>query len=80
MNCPEWEERLAGGDPRQAVMVGDSQTDIATAKAARIPVVAVDFGYTEIPVAQLDPDRVISHFNDLLGSVAALLTLPAEPG
>src|ERR1700722_13067072 len=72
--------RLAGGDPRQAVMVGDSQTDIATAKAARIPVVTVDFGYTEIPVAQLDPDRVISHFNDLLGSVAALLTLPAEPG
>ena len=36
--------RLAGGDPDNAVMVGDSQTDIDTAKAAGIPVVAVDFG------------------------------------
>src|SRR5438132_10170 len=36
----------AGGDPREAVMVGDSITDIATARAAAIPVIAVDFGYT----------------------------------
>ena len=38
----------AGGEVTRAVMVGDSMTDVATAKAARIPVVAVDFGYTEI--------------------------------
>jgi phosphoglycolate phosphatase len=72
--------RMAGGDPRQAVMVGDSQTDIATARAARIPVVAVDFGYTETPVAQLGPDLIISHFNYLSVSVAALVTLPADGG
>ncbi len=34
-------------------MVGDSATDIATAKAAQIPSVAVSFGYTETPAAHL---------------------------
>jgi phosphoglycolate phosphatase len=34
----------AGGDAARAVMVGDSKTDIDTAKAAGAPVVAVDFG------------------------------------
>ena len=43
----------AGGEPATAVMVGDSITDIATARAAGVPVIAVDFGYTETPVAEL---------------------------
>ena len=55
----------ARGDPAAAVMVGDSITDIATARAAGLPVIAVDFGYTDTPVATLDPDRVISHFDML---------------
>ena len=64
----------AGGDARHAVMVGDSITDVATAKAAGIPVVAVDFGYTETPAAQLGADRLISHFSDLPAAVRELLT------
>lgn len=56
---------LAGGDPSRAVMVGDSQTDIDTAKAAGIPVVAVDFGYTDRHVREFEPSRVISHFDEL---------------
>lgn len=63
---------VAGGDPGRAVMVGDSKTDVDTAKAAGAPVVAVDFGYTDIPVAALGPDRVISHFDELWDAVAAL--------
>jgi len=55
----------ARGSADRAVMVGDSATDIATARAADVPVIAVDFGYTDTPVAKLNPDRVISHF-DLL--------------
>ena len=31
-------------------MVGDSKTDIETAKNASMPVVAVNFGYTDLPV------------------------------
>jgi phosphoglycolate phosphatase len=63
----------AGGDPRRALMVGDSKTDIDTAKNAGAPVVAVDFGYTETPVADLAPDRVISHFDELWGAATAVL-------
>ena len=48
--------RRAGGSLDRAVMVGDSQTDIATARAALMPVVAVDFGYTAVPVRELGPD------------------------
>lgn len=63
----------AAGDPRRALMVGDSKTDIDTAKAAGAPVVAVDFGYTETPVAELAPDRVISHFDDLWAAATTIL-------
>ena len=64
--------QAAGGEVRHAIMVGDSATDIATARAAGIPVVAVDFGYSDTPVAELRPDRLISHFDEL---VAAILHL-----
>jgi len=55
----------AGADPHQAIMVGDSQTDIDTAKAAGIPVVAVDFGYTDRHVREFEPSEVISHYDEL---------------
>ena len=56
---------LAGGNPARAIMIGDTETDIATAKAANIPVVAVDFGYSVPPVRDFAPDLVISHFDQL---------------
>jgi phosphoglycolate phosphatase len=62
----------AGGDPPTAVMVGDSETDIATAKAAKVPVIAVDFGYTTVPVSAFEPDRIISRFDQLYDAVAEL--------
>jgi len=64
--------RKSGGDTRAAIMVGDSVTDIKTARAASIPVIAVDFGYTDVPVTELGPDRVISHFDELFAAVEAL--------
>jgi phosphoglycolate phosphatase len=60
----------AGGDPRRAIMVGDSEVDIATAKAARIPVVAVTFGYTSTPLSKLAPDALIGHWRDLEDALA----------
>lgn len=63
---------LAGGAPDYAVMVGDSETDIATAKAAKVPVIAVDFGYTTEPVSTFEPDRIISDFSELYDAVAEL--------
>jgi phosphoglycolate phosphatase len=65
----------AGGDTGHAVMVGDSMTDVATARAAGIPVVAVDFGYTETPPAQLGADRLISHFDALTAAVMEFVSV-----
>ncbi len=64
--------RLAGGVRTRAVMVGDSETDVQTARAAGIPVVAVTFGYTPVPVATFSPDRLIGHFGELWDAVASL--------
>jgi phosphoglycolate phosphatase len=63
----------AGGDIARAVMVGDSATDIRLAQAAQIPVVAVDFGYTDMPVSAFRPDRVISSYAMLPAAVFELL-------
>ena len=62
----------AGGDLQHAIMIGDSLTDIRTARAAGVPVIAVDFGYTDRPVTELGPDRVISGFTQLPAAIAAL--------
>jgi phosphoglycolate phosphatase len=61
-----------GGDLGHAIMIGDSRTDIDTARAAGVPVIAVDFGYSDVPVAELHPDHVISHFDELAAAVAAI--------
>jgi phosphoglycolate phosphatase len=62
----------AGADPARAVMVGDSRTDVSTARAAGIPVVCVPFGYTDVPVESLEPDLVIQHFSELPQAVRRL--------
>ncbi len=64
----------AGGDPRHAIMVGDSRTDIQTARNAGLPVVCVPFGYTDVPIESLGPDRVVQRFSEL---PAAILELSA---
>jgi phosphoglycolate phosphatase len=66
--------RTGGGDPRRAVMVGDSDVDIATAKAAGIPVVAVTFGYVHAPVASFAPDVVIDHYDELHAALCRVQT------
>jgi phosphoglycolate phosphatase len=63
----------AGGRADRTIMVGDSKTDIETARNAKIPVVAVDFGYTDLPVESYEPDRVISHFDELWEAADSLV-------
>jgi HAD-hyrolase-like len=63
----------ADGEPGRAVMVGDSISDIAAARAAGVPVIAVDYGYAETPVSELGPDRVISALAELPSAVFDLL-------
>ena len=65
--------KAAGGGIPGAVMIGDSRTDIETARAARVPVVAVDFGYTDLPIETFKPDRIVSHFDEVFAAGTALL-------
>ena len=63
----------AGGNAARTIMVGDSHTDVATARAAGVPVIVVSFGYTETPPQDLGGDVLIHHFDELEGAVATLL-------
>jgi phosphoglycolate phosphatase len=63
----------AGGEPSAAIMVGDAGPDIGVARRAGIPVIGVEFGYTEVPIADLKPDRVIGHMRELPAAVESLM-------
>jgi phosphoglycolate phosphatase len=64
----------AGGDIASAIMVGDAGTDIGVARRAAIPVIGVSFGYSDVPIADLKPDRLIHHMNELPSAVESLMT------
>src|SRR6185312_14390255 len=66
----------AGGEMSASIMVGDSGTDVGVARRASVPVIGVSFGYTDVPIAELKPDRVIHHMRDLPGAVNDLSALP----
>ena len=53
-------------------MVGDSMNDVAAARGAGIPVIAVSFGYTTIPPGQLGADRLIDDFAELPAALQGL--------
>jgi phosphoglycolate phosphatase len=63
----------AGGDITSTIMVGDAGTDIGVARRAGVPVIGVTFGYTDVPIADLKPDRLIEHMRDLPAAVDALI-------
>ncbi len=62
----------AGGDISATIMVGDAGPDIGVARRAGVPVIGVSFGYTEVPIAELKPDRLIHHMRDLVAAVSEL--------
>ena len=62
----------AGGQTQSAVFVGDSITDTDTARVAGIPVIAVSFGFSDRPVAELGADLVIDDYAALLPALRRL--------
>ncbi len=63
----------AGGDLASTIMVGDAGTDIGVARRAGVPVIGVTFGYTDVPIADLKPDRLIEHMRELPEAVNDLI-------
>ena len=60
-------------DNPRAIMVGDSETDVLTARAAGVPILAVPFGYTARPVAEFSPDAIVGHYDDMWTAIERLL-------
>jgi len=65
--------RRAGGDPDMCVLIGDSDTDRNTARAAGVPSVLVTFGPSGADMAALEPEALLDHFDDLPGLVPRLI-------
>src|ERR1700704_4151426 len=63
----------AGGQLSSTVMVGDAGPDIGVARRAGVPVIGVEFGYTEVPIADFRPDRLISNMSELPAAVESLM-------
>src|SRR5205085_953045 len=63
----------AGGHLSSTVMVGDAGPDIGVARRAGVPVIGVGFGYTDVPIADFKPDRLIHHLSELPAAVEALM-------
>ena len=59
-------ERL-GVTPEDTLYIGDSDADVKAARAAKIPVMLVSYGYTLRPASQLGADGVIDSLAELLG-------------
>jgi len=55
----------AEADPMRTVMIGDSLNDMLVARNAGVPSIGVPFGYSDVPVAELEPNHVIAHFDEL---------------
>ena len=56
-------ERCGGG---RAAFVGDSSFDVMAAQNARVPAIAVSFGFPNLPVGELGADHVIDHYDELV--------------
>jgi phosphoglycolate phosphatase len=67
-----------GANAGQAIMIGDSATDVATARAAGIPVILVSYGYTPEPAHALGADLVIDNFAELPTALRRLFEPPGS--
>ena len=56
-----------GASPERALYIGDSETDVQTARAAGVPVAVVSHGYTVTPASELGADWVLTTLAELPG-------------
>lgn len=66
-------DALGGVSDAGAIMIGDSVTDVATARAAGVPVILVSYGYTPEPASTLGADAVTDDFAEIPALARKLL-------
>lgn len=65
--------RRLGMEHARSVLIGDSETDVLTARAAGVPVIGMSFGYTERPVSDFHPDYFAASYDELWPKIEAAL-------
>ncbi len=55
----------AGGSAPRAALIGDTKTDRDTARNANLPCILVSFGPHGMGIADLEPDALLHHYDDL---------------
>ena len=56
---------IIGGDNKKSLMIGDSETDSNSAKAADIPFILIEDGYTEKKNNEIHHDYLVKDFTNL---------------
>ena len=69
----EMVQRCGGG---RAAFVGDSIHDVHAAQAAKIPSIAVRFGFLHQPAESLGANAIIDHFGELVPTLKVLAQAP----
>ena len=65
--------RRVGGDIGASLLIGDTITDVKTARAAGVPIVLVGFGPSGEAVREMGPDAVLAGFDGLEALVVDML-------
>ena len=63
---------LLGGNPKRTAMIGDSENDALSARAAAMTLILMRYGYARIDPAQLGADRLLDQFSEIPEALAAL--------
>lgn len=64
--------RQIGADPTRAVMIGDTLTDLTTARRAGVPCILTTFGFAAEPLDELGPDAIVDHYDQIASTCARL--------
>ncbi len=70
--------RRIGARADLCVMLGDTQVDLQTARAAGVPCVLTSFGFSAEPLDDLAADAVVSHYDEIAPLLERLCPLPAK--
>ncbi len=65
--------KLANGKLNNSIMIGDSITDFETAKNAKIPIIIVGWGYSDIPAKNIGGDSFINNGSELIQTIEKIM-------
>lgn len=70
--------RRAGARTDLSVMLGDTRTDLLTARAAGVPCLLTRFGFAAERLEDLAPDAIVAHYDEIAPMLERLRPRPAE--